>query len=585
MSKGAVQTFNMPAGLQLEEDMGATDPGVKAYWFDVLRLPARIFAAGFSILILALAWKYTIGTSFAWSSANSLDASWAALVVAALVFAAGVGLIIMLWWLTARYFHLIGSGAIDSATITVIKDLPMGLPEGTVRAILALIVGMIGLPVLVFQGVLDLDQEVAGYVNGIVAGVFGFYFGTRTSGVPTSAVDKIADAHQVALDKADEAAGAKAQAADAKVQAADAMSTAEAIKADAKVVKADAEAAKADAEAVKADAELKASAQTEELRRATDAGTFESNLSKAARHLALLDTIMKQFSVALPQEVIPAGMAEMFANAEKTVAALRGVAAADVTQEQFDQLANIADALTGSASPISTLLKNAAPLLANVSAVPGLGQVASLVTLLGIGAKLGSSQYQRWRARVLASPVSQRLVEFGTMTPDVIHAALKQAPILSNALAQLNPDQVESDLANIVASSDPAGDLLAAFGPQGKTRPDLVSDAAVAQAGIAQLQQALLSLYSANDVQPATVQLVADALASPALPELANVQNTLRGLAPSSVNQLVDAVSGISANTALPEGQRAAFDALVSLVDAARSQNIDLVAILAELKQ
>jgi hypothetical protein len=186
---------------------------------------------------------------------------------------------------------------------------------------------------------------------------------------------------------------------------------------------------------------------------------------------------------------------------------------------------------------------------------------------------------------VLASPVGQRLVEFGTMTPELIHAALKQAPILSNALAQLDPDVVESDLANVIASSDPAGNLLAAFGPQGNSTPNLVPDAAAAQAGIAQLQQALLSLYSANDVQPETVQQVADALASPALPELANVQSALRGLAPSSVNQLVDAVSGISANTTLPEGQRAAFDALVSLVDAARHQNIDLVAILAELRQ
>lgn len=537
--------------------MGATEPGVKAYLLDVLRLPARILAAGFAILIPALAWKYTIGTSFAWSFANTLDSSWAELVVAMLVFAVGVCLVIMLWWITARFFRLIESRIIDGATIAVIKDLPMGLPEGTVRAILALVVAMIGLPLLVFQGVLDLEPEIAGYINGIVAGVFGFYFGTRASGVPASAVDKIADAQQTAIKKVDEAA-------DAKVQAANAQGA---------------------IEAAKADFVRLQSAKTEELRRVKDAGAFEGNLSKVTRHLALAGTIMKEFSRALPPDMIPPGTAEMLANAEKTVAALRAVSTADATQEQFDQLANIADVLTGSASPISALLKNAAPLLANVLPVPGLGQVASLVALLGVGAKLGSSQYQRWRARVLASPVGQRLVEFGTMTPELIHAALKQAPILSNALAQLDPDVVESDLANVIASSDPAGNLLAAFGPQGNSTPNLVPDAAAAQAGIAQLQQALLSLYSANDVQPETVQQVADALASPALPELANVQSALRGLAPSSVNQLVDAVSGISANTTLPEGQRAAFDALVSLVDAARHQNIDLVAILAELRQ
>jgi hypothetical protein len=557
MDRRLVQAINTPDGLWREEGMGATEPGVKTYLLDVLRLPARILAAGFAILIPALAWKYTIGTSFAWSFANTLDSSWAELVVAMLVFAVGVCLVIMLWWITARFFRLIESRIIDGATIAVIKDLPMGLPEGTVRAILALVVAMIGLPLLVFQGVLDLEPEIAGYINGIVAGVFGFYFGTRASGVPASAVDKIADAQQTAIKKVDEAA-------DAKVQAANAQGA---------------------IEAAKADFVRLQSATTEDLRRVKDAGAFEGNLSKVARHLALAGTIMKEFSRALPPDMIPPGTAEMLANAEKTVAALRAVTTADATQEQFDQLANIADVLTGSASPISALLKNAAPLLANVLPVPGLGQVASLVALLGIGAKLGSSQYQRWRARVLASPVGQRLVEFGTMTPELIHAALKQAPILSNALAQLDPDVVESDLANVIASSDPAGNLLAAFGPQGNSTPNLVPDAAAAQAGIAQLQQALLSLYSANDVQPETVQQVADALASPALPELANVQSALRGLAPSSVNQLVDAVSGISANTTLPEGQRAAFDALVSLVDAARHQNIDLVAILAELRQ
>src|SRR5207244_10934412 len=98
------------------------------------------------------------------------------------VFAAGIGLVVMLWWISARFFRLLESGLIDGATVAAIRDLPMGLPEGTVRAVLALIVAMIGLPVLVFQGVLDLDAEIAGYVNGILACVFAFYFGTRTTG-------------------------------------------------------------------------------------------------------------------------------------------------------------------------------------------------------------------------------------------------------------------------------------------------------------------------------------------------------------------------------------------------------------------
>ena len=75
------------------------------------------------------------------------------MVVAVLVFGAGISLVVMLWWLTARFFRLLESRTVDAATMAVIKDMPMGLPDGTVRAILALVVAMVGLPMLVFQGV------------------------------------------------------------------------------------------------------------------------------------------------------------------------------------------------------------------------------------------------------------------------------------------------------------------------------------------------------------------------------------------------------------------------------------------------
>jgi hypothetical protein len=536
--------------------MDGNEPGGKAFARDVLRLPVRILAAGFAILIPALIWNYMIGTGVAWSFPSALNPSWAEMFVAMLVFGAGISLVVMLWWLTARFFRLLESRTVDAATMAVIKDMPMGLPDGTVRAILALVVAMVGLPMLVFQGVLNLEPEIAGYINGIVAGVFGFYFGTRTSGVPANAVDRMADAHQTAIRKTEEAA-------DAKVQAANAQGAIEAAETSAARV---------------------TSAATEQVQRARDAAGFDDNLSKVERHLALARTIVKDFATALPPGLIPPGTGEMLADAEQTVAALRSVTSATATREQVDQLATITGTLAGSASPLATLLKNAAPLLANVLPLPGLGQLARLVTLLGVGARLGSSQYLRWRARVLAAPVGQRLVEFGTVTPELIHAALQQAPRLAHALAPRDQDKVELELANMIASPDAAGMLLAAFGPQGSIAPDLVPDAAAAQAGIAQLQQALLALYAANDVQPETVQQVADAVAQPALPELAELSSTLRAMAPATLNQLVDSVAGLSADKDLPEDQRAAFDALVSLVDAARRQHIDLLAAIAELR-
>lgn len=102
-------------------------------------------------------------------------------LVALLVFAVGIGFAAFLWWLASRSFALLRDPATTPTQIAALRDLPMGLPEGTVRALLALIVGIIGLPLLLFSQALALNDAVAGYVNGIIAGVFGYYFGARST--------------------------------------------------------------------------------------------------------------------------------------------------------------------------------------------------------------------------------------------------------------------------------------------------------------------------------------------------------------------------------------------------------------------
>lgn len=62
-----------------------------------------------------------------------------------------------------------------------LRDLPMALAEETARAVLALVVGIVGLPLLLLSQALALNDAVAGYVNGIIAGVFGYCFSTRST--------------------------------------------------------------------------------------------------------------------------------------------------------------------------------------------------------------------------------------------------------------------------------------------------------------------------------------------------------------------------------------------------------------------
>jgi hypothetical protein len=46
--------------------------------------------------------------------------------------------------------------------VAQLKDLPMGLPEGTVRAVLALIVAVVGLPLLLFSSQLGTTRRLPG---------------------------------------------------------------------------------------------------------------------------------------------------------------------------------------------------------------------------------------------------------------------------------------------------------------------------------------------------------------------------------------------------------------------------------------
>ncbi len=116
------------------------------------------------------------------------------LLAALLVFLTGMGFAAFLWWLSARSFALLRDPATTPDQVAALRELPLALPEGTVRAVLALIVGIVGLPILLFSQALALDAAIAGYVNGIIAGVFGYYFGARSTAHDAQAARRAQDA-------------------------------------------------------------------------------------------------------------------------------------------------------------------------------------------------------------------------------------------------------------------------------------------------------------------------------------------------------------------------------------------------------
>jgi hypothetical protein len=67
----------------------------------------------------------------------------------------------------------------EQKELALFSQLPAGLPEGTVRSVLALLIVLVGLFLIVLS--LVNKVEVPGAMTGILGTVLGFYFGSRTA--------------------------------------------------------------------------------------------------------------------------------------------------------------------------------------------------------------------------------------------------------------------------------------------------------------------------------------------------------------------------------------------------------------------
>ncbi|MDK1823424.1 hypothetical protein [Klebsiella sp. K6-243] len=511
-------------------------------WARICKLPLQIAMVGLSIFAVAKLFTYLDLPPISWPSKET--GSGLKAFIAIIVFLVGTGMVSFLWWLSSRYFRLVGCAGENIDKVAQLKDLPMGLPEGTVRAVLALIVAVVGLPLLLFSSQLGTSPEIAGYLNGIITGVFGYYFGTRAAASTTNTNNSVASAQQAAQEQTRQAEKAEK----AQNNANEKMQLAEKIQSTADV---------------------------------------DSLLDKTQRQLALAKALLAMLpqTNSLPTglgDVLPGDLNNTITRAESIINALRNLSKKDVTSDQLDELNQVVNILTGATSPLSVLLSKAAPLVA--PAMPALGPIAGIVMLLGVGAKLGSDQFKRWRARVLAAPLAQGLVESGTLTLPLTRAALENAPAATPFFASRPAAEVDSVLANVLAADDPVSVLNEAYGPNGHVAADIVHDIEEATSIVTALQQSLLALYGKGDITEEIASKVRASLTSPASQALGAASTALNNLSASDINQLINQVSGVSRVEANPADSRAAFDLLIMLVDAARRENVDFVQAIADLK-
>ncbi len=425
----------------------------------LLRTPTRILLSGLALVAVLLAAQGAglplPGSLFAWLGENP------ALFAALLVFAVGLGFAAFLWWLAARCFALLRDPRTTPEQLASLRDLPLALPEGTVRALLALIVGVIGLPLLLFSQSLGLRDAVAGYVNGIIAGVFGYYFGARSMSADAQTTRRLGEAlssqqQQAEALRAENAAlgqrAAEAEAAGARP------------------------------------------------------GQLAAALDGLSRQIGVAEALLETLGPALPSGLLPSGAAEMLRRARTVAAEAGALADGQVDAANLQRVTGALAELAGRDGPFASLLRQAAGALPAISG----GPLAGVALLLGLGWQAGSAAWRRWRAQVLAAPHDPTLFDPGTITPASALLRLDAAPIFARAFASLRDQPgFAAGLLDIVLRDDAAERLWAAHGSRFASPEE-------AAAGLAEFRHALLAERAAADVTPSVLAAVEAGLANAA---------------------------------------------------------------------
>ncbi len=397
-----------------------------------------------------------------------------ALLAALLIFLVGLAFAGFLWWLAARSFAVLQSPTTTPEQLASLRDLPLALPEGTVRAVLALIVGVVGLPLLLFSQTLRLPDAVAGYVNGIIAGVFGYYFGARggsadaqTARRATEALATTTRAHE-ALRNENAALGQQAATASLPGQVAGAMAALQ-------------------------------------------------------RQVAVAETLVESLGPALPPGLLPAGSAAALGKARQALAAAGQLAEGKADATTLASLTEALAGLAGSSGPFPALARAAAAALPVVG-----GPLGAVALLLGLGWQAGSAAWHRWRAQVLDAPHNPTLFEAGGITPSAAAHCLGAAPIFARVFApHLAEPGFIAALLDLVLREDAPARLWAEHGSAFATPAE-------AEAGLTEYRRALLAEAVAADLpagtDPAARQVLAAAgqVRAPAVQALALLLGELR---------------------------------------------------------
>ncbi len=524
---------------------------------------------------------------------------WIILAFVGFVTLVAVGLGRYAWQLRRDYLDLMTNAPRDPGATTdrlsLYRDSAFGLPEGSIRGIIAIAIVLVALPAMVLNRVLGMGTT--GELGTILGGVLGFYFGSRNAGGDAEAARRQADQNFR------EAQAARAAQSQAEQQAEVATQTA--VQASAR-----AEEVASTAQAQAGAAGQAASRLTELTQRAAEGvavaraiagllpagpaatvlttvtGTAGAVLTAATGATGAIQDALRDPSGDSVGKAVDAAAAVLRAAGEGTEVAQRLGGALDVVKQASTAIgavtaavndpspARIAEALaqaTGllgqrSDGGLGGALAPALGVLGTVMKLPGVSGLLGAATPVGAAgavllgawqaAQLGNAHYRRWMARVLDRPVSRDLFPGGEWDGEAARELLMQVPALAVALDDvLGPNARQQDAADALRrllESDAAAWLFA-------RKPGAFASAAEAESAVATFRRKVLE-DELDRTGSAPVALSADTQINQAKlrEDLDRLREAGAGGAIDTLALLADGV--IHARPELPGGGAAALD-------------------------
>ncbi len=316
-----------------------------------------------------------------------------------------------LWAVRRDFVRMVGPDP-AAEKLALFREAQAGLPDGTIRAVLALLVVLVTLPAMVFFRALGLESS--GELGTILGGILGFYFGSRSGGGEADAFRRQADAMRDQAEDQRQRAQAAEQARDAAI-----CGHQQAV-----------QAARQDASAATgllAEAREKLAG----LRSGLDLATRLLPPAQGQAARVLLDQVQQGLDLA------------------GRVQAGDAAAIPEAAGEAADLVAQV----LGTENPLTGILSDSVAGLRTgtaIAAMAGIGGPAGLLAGVAFGAiqalRKGNEYYERWKARIIDRPYTANLFPPEGLDGALCLAALRQArilgPILLAGLEEADPRRI-----------------------------------------------------------------------------------------------------------------------------------------------